>query len=128
MKLTNLRPMLWTEDLQASVDFYRDVLGFEAVEFRDDWGWASLSKGDVSLMLSRPNEHEKYDKIGFTGSFYINTDEVDALWEELKDKAKICYPIENFFYGMREFAVYDNNGYLLQFGQEIAAENADDSE
>ena len=21
--------------------------------------------------------------------------------------------------GMREFAIYDNNGYLLQFGQEI---------
>jgi len=23
-------------------------------------------------------------------------------------------------WGMREFAIYDNNGYMLQFGQEIA--------
>ena len=38
---------------------------------------------------------------------------------ELKDKARISYEIDNFPYGMREFAVYDNNGYLLQFGQEI---------
>ena len=30
-------------------------------------------------------------------------------------------PIEDFDYGMREFAVFDNNGYLLQFGQEIDA-------
>jgi hypothetical protein len=26
------------------------------------------------------------------------------------------YTIENFEYGMREFAIYDNNGYMLQFG------------
>jgi len=71
-------------------------------------------------MLSKPNEYMPYDKIGFTGSFYFNTDDVDSLWEKLKDKARVCYGIEDFFYGMREFAVYDNNGYLLQFGQEIA--------
>jgi hypothetical protein len=36
-----------------------------------------------------------------------------------KDSARIIYPIENFFYGIREFAIEDNNGYCLQFGQEI---------
>lgn len=119
MSLQNLRPMLWTEDLTGSVDFYVSVLGFNANEFNEEWGWASLSKDDVELMLSRPNEHTPYDKIGFTGTFYFNTDNVDELWNELKDKANVCYGIEDFFYGMREFAIYDNNGYLLQFGQEI---------
>ena len=37
-----------------------------------------------------------------------------------QDKARVVYPIENFFYGMREFAIRDNNGYILQFGQEIS--------
>ena len=119
MKITELRPMLWTEDLRGTIDFYVDVLGFTCVEFNEDWGWASLSIDDVAIMLAKPNEHTKYDKIGFTGSFYFNTDDVDAMWAKLKDKAAICYGIENFEYGMREFAVYDNNGYLLQFGQEI---------
>ena len=41
------------------------------------------------------------------------------MWEQVKDAARVCYPIEDFDYGMREFAVFDNNGYLLQFGQEI---------
>jgi hypothetical protein len=36
-----------------------------------------------------------------------------------KDKARICYELEEFEYGMREFAVYDNNGYLLQFGEPV---------
>ena len=70
-------------------------------------------------MIAKPNEHTKYDKIGFTGSFYFNTDDVDAMWAKLKDKAAVGCGIENFEYGMREFAVFDNNGYLLQFGQVI---------
>jgi len=40
----------------------------------------------------------------------------------LKDKVRVCYPLENFEYGMREFAIYDNNGYLLQFGQETGGQ------
>ncbi|MBL8124066.1 MAG: VOC family protein [Pyrinomonadaceae bacterium] len=119
MRLTDLRPVLWTEDLPSTVDFYTGVLGFECSDRNDDWGWATLRKDSVSLMIANPNEHTPYEKIGFTGSLYFTTDNVDVLWEKLKDKAKVCYGIEDFFYGMREFAVYDNNGYLLQFGQQI---------
>ena len=46
-------------------------------------------------------------------------DDVETIWEDLKDKAKIVYDLETFVWGMREFAVYDNNGYILQFGQDI---------
>jgi uncharacterized glyoxalase superfamily protein PhnB len=111
--------MLSTEDLAGTVSFYTDVLGFTVNAFNAEWGWASLSAGDASIMFTRPNAHVPYDKIGCTGSFYFNTDDVDALWGELKDTTRVCYPVEDFHYGMREFAVYDNNGYLLQFGQEI---------
>jgi uncharacterized glyoxalase superfamily protein PhnB len=121
MKVTDLKPMLCTEDLKGTIDFYVDTLGFTCDAYNDEWGWASIRKDDVAMMLSKPNEHTPYDKIGFTGSFYFSTDDVDTLWEKLKDKAQVCYGIEDFFYGMREFAVYDNNGYLLQFGQEIEA-------
>ena len=119
MKLKFLRPMLWTDDLDATVTFYTDILGFSVEGRNDDWGWASLKKDDVWIMLAKPNAHEKYDKIGFTGSFYFTTDDVEAMWMALKDKARVCYDIETFSWGMREFAIYDNNGYLLQFGQEV---------
>ncbi|HMT07339.1 MAG TPA: VOC family protein [Pyrinomonadaceae bacterium] len=119
MRLTFLRPLLWTEDLDASIEFYTSVLGFDCHERNDDWGWASLGKDDVFLMLAKPNEHEPNTKIGFSGSFYFTTDDVESLWAKLKDKTKVCYDIETFPWGMREFAIYDNNGYLLQFGQEM---------
>lgn len=119
MKITELRPMLWTEDIAGTIDFYTKTLGFTCDEYNADWGWASLSINNVGIMLARPNAHTPYEKIGFTGSFYFNTEDVDTLWNQLKDKANICYGIENFDHGMREFAIYDNNGYLLQFGQEM---------
>jgi catechol 2,3-dioxygenase-like lactoylglutathione lyase family enzyme len=119
MKITELKPMMSTEDLRGTIDFYTNILGFRCDNFNEDWGWATLSIDDISVMFARPNEHVPYDKIGFTGTFYFTTDDIDAVWAKLKDRTKICYDIEDFEYGMREFAIYDNNGYTLQFGQEI---------
>ena len=56
----------------------------------------------------------------FTGSLYFRMTQVAVLWEQLQAAATICYPLEDFAYGMREFAIYDNNGYILQFGEVIA--------
>ena len=122
MKFKELRPILWSDKLDESIEFYTNILGFECNQRNDDWGWASLNKDDVWIMLAKPNAHEPYDKIGFTGSFYFTTDDVEAMWEKLKTKARVCYDIETFPWGMREFAVYDNNGYLLQFGQHVESE------
>lgn len=119
MKITKLRPMMSTEDLHGTIDFYTTVLGFTCGEFNQDWGWATLSIDNVGIMIAKPNDHTPYDKIGFTGTFYFTTDDVEAMWTKVKDKANICYGIETFDWGMREFAVFDNNGYTLQFGQEI---------
>jgi len=119
MKVVSLTPMLRTWDLPGSIEFYRHVLGFECKAHAPERGWASLTCGPVTLMLSGPNEHEGDVAPEFTGSLYFRVDNVDALWSRLKDHARVCYPIETFEYGMREFAIYDNNGYLLQFGQAV---------
>ena len=70
-------------------------------------------------MLALPNQHLPYHSSYMTGSLYLRTDNVDAWWQELKDKTELVYPIENFDYGMREFAIKDCNGYMLQFGQPV---------
>jgi catechol 2,3-dioxygenase-like lactoylglutathione lyase family enzyme len=119
MKLTSLRPIIWTDLFEATIKFYTNVLGFSFAERNDDWAWASLYKDSVEIMIALPNQHTPFDKPKFTGSFYFNTDDVETLWIQLKDNVKICYALETFEWGMREFAFYDNNGYILQFGQEV---------
>ena len=115
MEIEALTPMLRTWDLPATVEFYTGVLGFTCDSRSETW--ASLKRNRVGLMLSVQNHHERDQAPAFTGSLYFRTDKVDEFWLAVKDRARVCYAIETFSYGMREFGIYDNNGYLLQFGQ-----------
>ncbi len=109
--------MLRTKNIRASIDFYTGALGFNCDSFSEELGWASLSKDGIELMLATPNEHMPFEKPGFTGSLYFNVDDVDSLWKQLENRVSVCYPLEEFDYGMKEFAILDNNGYMLQFGE-----------
>src|SRR5580658_8326019 len=111
MQFNYLTPMLATSDIKGTVAFYGDVLGFELDNVSEDWGWAHMHKGNATLMFRLPNEHEQFEKPVFTGSLYFYTAGVDELWDILKDTANIFYGLEDFDYGMREFAIKDNNGY-----------------
>ncbi len=120
MRLDYLCPMLWTNDMEKSISFYTDVLGFELDEYNKEWAWCHMHKDKVSFMFTSPNEHTPYNSQPvLTGSFYIYTEAVDEIWEHLKDKATVSYGIANFPHNMREFAILDNNGYMLQFGREL---------
>ncbi|MEN9684810.1 MAG: hypothetical protein RLZZ28_596 [Bacteroidota bacterium] len=120
MEFERLTPMLWTNDVKASIDFYTKLLGFTLDEYNEEWEWCHLHKGPVNLMFAKPNEHSAYEGApNFTGSFYFYVTALDALWAELSARVTISYPIANFSHHMREFAILDNNGYLLQFGREL---------
>ena len=121
MRLLELRPVLQTTDLRGSVESYTKVLGFRCVALSDEWGWATLRRDGAAIMLARPHDHEAFREPRFTGSIYLTTDDVAAIWHQVQGKARICYPMEDFDYGMREFAVYDMDGYMIQIGQELPA-------
>jgi len=119
MTLHALTPMLNTRHIKASIAFYTEVPGFECEKFSEEHGWATLRRDKVSIMLARPNQQMGHTMPVLTGSLYITTDDVDGCRDEIRDKTRVCYPIEDFEYGMREFGVFDNNGYLLHFGQAL---------
>ncbi|RQO30777.1 bleomycin resistance family protein [Taibaiella sp. KBW10] len=119
MDVKRLSPMLWTDRLEETIAFYVTVLGFTCAEYNDTWGWAALHCGAAELMLARPNEHMPFKTPQFTGSFYFQIDAVDDWYEKIKEQVSIVYTPETFEWGMREFAIRDNNGYMLQFGTSI---------
>lgn len=118
MAFNALIPTLEVENMDETILFYESNLDFKCIN-REDNAWAFLKKDDVELMLSSRFFTDKHPKPVFTGGLYIYVDDIDVIWQILKDRVDICYPIENFEYGMREFAIFDNNGYRLQFGQEL---------
>ena len=119
VRFQSLRPMLRTKDLHATVTFWTDCLGFSCKGLSEEDGWASLCRDHVSVMIATPNAHVPFEVATFTGSFYVDVDNVTELWADLKDRVRIAYRMEDFEYGMREFAIYDNNGYMLQFGSPV---------
>jgi uncharacterized glyoxalase superfamily protein PhnB len=117
MALKRLAPILTTDDMDRSVRFYVEVLGFSCGMQAP--GYSNLYRDAVRIMLAAPNKHLEWKGPSFTGQLYIDLDtaeEVDALWEKVKDRAEVIYAVGDFDYGMREFGVRDDNGYHLAFG------------
>ncbi|GAB4092032.1 VOC family protein [Flaviaesturariibacter terrae] len=110
---------MWVPDVRASADWYVQTLGFSERAFSEEWQWASLGRDSIELMLALPNAHLPAGEPQFTGSFYFATDDVEGYWNRLQHCPGVVYPIETFEWGMREFAIRDPNGYILQFGQEV---------
>jgi catechol 2,3-dioxygenase-like lactoylglutathione lyase family enzyme len=126
--MKKLSPILWTKDLEQTISFYTSVLGFKAKSNFPNF--VSLTRGIVEIMFVVPQDEpeeciDASDKKEFfprpvlTGSIFIVTDQVDKLWDSVKDKATVKTSIANRDYLMRDFSIVDNNGYELVFGQDI---------
>jgi catechol 2,3-dioxygenase-like lactoylglutathione lyase family enzyme len=129
MRLKKLTPILWTKDLQETISFYTDNLGFACRHQVDRF--AVLTKDDIEIMTVIPidepddckdlkNNEEFFPKPYFTGSLYIDTENVDELWEQVKGKVRVKYGIGNQEWLVRDFSILDNNGYEVVFGQDIS--------
>lgn len=129
MLLDRLVPLLNVEDLEASLDFYRNALGF-AVEDRHDADgkpiWALISHGSVRLMLNRPDGADSATRrarpsYGET-LFYFYVPDARAAHEELGDRGYGPGPLEEQAYGVLEFTLRDPDGYELAFASWLGGE------
>jgi uncharacterized glyoxalase superfamily protein PhnB len=111
--------MLWLIDVEKTIQFYREILHFTQSHFVPSLQWGYVCKDAVEIMFTKFENDMPESGPVFTCSLYLNTDNADTWWELLKDKADIFYPIENFEYQMKEFAIKGCNGYIIQFGQPV---------
>lgn len=121
-KLTGCVPMLWVPDLTDAVEYYVETLGFKCDALEPDGHWAQVTRDGISIMFALPYEGWDFEEPEFTGSIYFRTDKVDSMWKKISknEDVNVCYPPDDMDYGMREFGIYDLNGYLLQFGQPLS--------
>jgi uncharacterized glyoxalase superfamily protein PhnB len=116
---------LMVERVDDSVAFYQNILGFSVVaSVPNESGklqFAVLSKDNLMLMLQeKSNLMEEYpilsaDRVHPSVTLYIAVDNVDELYQELKERHEILCDMHATFYGSKEFAVADNDGYVLTF-------------
>lgn len=128
MKLQNLIPMLNVSNIETSLDFYRDALGFEVVSDPaavSAWRWATIRSGDTELMLSESSREPPPRRIadphadtGWPAIFYFYPDDVVALYAHVIAEGFEPSALEVTHYGMREFSMPDPDGHVLSFGQD----------
>ena len=126
-QLLRSAPYFPVADLGQSADHYERVLGFR----RDYVGgtppvFAILSRDGLSIMLrlvAAPEQIRPNEKQGGTWDVFFWVRDADALHAELKaNGADVAYgPMVQEAYRMKEFAVRDREGYVLGFGQSLAA-------
>ncbi|GAA6158296.1 VOC family protein [Ruegeria sp. HU-ET01832] len=121
-EILQLTPFVLCSSLQKQIDFYCDRLGFDC-GFRQD-NYAYLSLGPVAIRLLECPPREDGRQLGDEQSFYIDVDDVDALYETLRagleslPEGRLRPPF-NQPYQQREFHVIDEDGALVFFGQDI---------
>ena len=127
-RFKDLVPMLICDDVQESIEFYTEVLGFKVTGRMDDVGksgWASLNHGSVQLMLASPHHHSEPVKVDGKYPqvlFYFYPEDVVALRESILQKGHKVSELFVRFYGMKEFEMLDPSGHILLFGQETDEE------
>jgi catechol 2,3-dioxygenase-like lactoylglutathione lyase family enzyme len=110
-RLRHAIPILWVSNLDASVHYYMDVLGF-ALDWLSAGVIASVTRDGCSLMLSEGDQ-------GHAGTWvWVGVKSVEVLNVELAGKgAKIRTPPTNYPWA-REMHVEDLDGNVLRFGSE----------
>ncbi len=131
VELTDVTPMLKAGNLEDTIAFYTQTLGFSVVNtMADDNGkpnWVSLQWGGAGLMFFSVDAVDDMPaRPKMTGVLYFNPNNVTQLWDELKDKVHVEWELQVMPYGMREFAIRDCNGYILTFGQDTNEREARD--
>jgi catechol 2,3-dioxygenase-like lactoylglutathione lyase family enzyme len=69
MTFQTLAPILTTDDMDRSVRFYVDVLGFTCG--MQTPSYSNLNRDFVRIMLAGPNTHLEWKGPKFTGQLYI---------------------------------------------------------
>ncbi len=129
MSIPMLSPTLIVEDMEKSLAFYTQTLGFEnTFQMPDPDGnliHANLVWKDVHIMLG-PTSWMPEELIPYRGTgvdFYIlggEDDDLDGYYESLKEKGvNIVKDIEDQFWGDRTFSIKDPDGYQLTFAKTI---------
>ncbi|HKL19924.1 MAG TPA: VOC family protein [Halalkalibaculum sp.] len=134
-KFKSITANLMVEDVDKTVSFYKDVLGFtlEMSVPRDDGKlqWAMVTRDAVELML-----HEKGNllqevpqlrgsKMGGSLILFIEIEGFDHLYKTVEKHKELDFIKEphTTFYGMKEFTIRDLNGYILTFAEPQEQEN-----
>lgn len=124
MKIQASCPHFFVTDLERSVRFYVDVLGFDEPQ---RWGeppvFAMPARDGFVIMLNEAGP-EKVNPNGRIDCWdaYFWVDAIGDLWQRVEGTSHVAHPPEiRALYGMKELGVKDPDGYMIVFAEDVEA-------
>jgi catechol 2,3-dioxygenase-like lactoylglutathione lyase family enzyme len=133
---SKLTPNLLVADVERSLAFYTNVLGFErglTVPEQSPFVFGSVVSGPIEIFF---NERETAAKeypgfggkpLGISGTMFIElqgSGHIERLHDQLKAVVPIVMELVTQWYGVKEFAIADPDGYVITFAERVAADPA----
>jgi len=121
-------PHLFVNSVTDSIDFYRNVLGFEPIYIQtedEESNFAILKNKNVQIMVGANEKLFRYapefknKPLVNCSILYFEMDEVKDYYERVKDNVDLVRGLHETWYNTKEFWVKDCNGYLLAFYENI---------
>lgn len=100
--------------IRASIEFYQS-LGFQLVRAEDHF--AELAWEEALLFLE---ERESYVAPSIPpGNVRVMVPDVDRFWQRcIELQVRVFAPIENRYYGLRDFTILDPDGFGIRFASD----------
>ena len=131
-QFTKVTPNLIVQSVERSLQFYEGVLGFTrgfVVPEQPPLVFASVTSGAVEVFFNdraavvkdHPELAPRLDPTMGNQLFIEMATGIDEWWDALRNRAPVTMPIVTQWYGMREFAIADPDGYVIIFAQRVPA-------
>src|SRR5579884_2762333 len=110
-RLARIAPEVPVSDMQASLDYYQQQLGFEVAMITPTRDYAIVERDGVAIHLFHAASNT-YAPAGL----HIFTPDLDELYAEFQTRgAHVHQPITSKPWGNRDFRVTDHSGNELKF-------------
>jgi uncharacterized glyoxalase superfamily protein PhnB len=127
MEYQSLTPNIGVKNVNETVGFYTGTLGFQQVMSVPETGnlvWAMVGSGNVFIAFQETqNLMDEYPSLKETPplatiTFYIKMKGMKTLYEKIKYTKYLVKELHKTPYGADEFAICDNNGFILTVTEE----------
>jgi len=118
-KFNRFNAFIPVKDIRQTLDYYRDALGFY-----DEWIMGTdggVRRDDMQVIFCQEPGYIKQINDGtYRLVLFWFVDNVDEIYREFTDdrKLQIVDDLATRPWGMREFSIYDINGYLIRISEE----------
>ncbi len=126
LAIQELVPLLIVEDMDRSLGFYRDRLGFAVVRTWEPDGriaWCRAERDGVAIMLQEAcDEDGPAEGRGRGTALFLHCDDANVEHQRLGKLGLELAPPQVAFYGMNQFFLTDPDGYELCFQNDVQRE------